>query len=105
MSMRMSELFGKDIYDGFGARRGKIYDLIINVEKGTIESVTLEPLKARTKAEAKKIITDKSIPYKKVISVKEIVLIEGKKLMKDEEPEEKSSSHSHSRRGLTSYRK
>ena len=103
MSMRMSELFGKDIYDGFGARRGKVYDLIINVEKGTIESITLEPLKARTKAEAKKIISEKSIPYKKVISVKEIVLIEGKKLMKHEDLEETHKRHH--RRGISSIRR
>ncbi|GAG48537.1 unnamed protein product, partial [marine sediment metagenome] len=37
-----------------------------------------EPLKARSKAEAKKIISEKSIPYSKVISVKDIVLISTK---------------------------
>jgi sporulation protein YlmC with PRC-barrel domain len=75
MTIRLSELFGKEIYTVDGERKGKVYDLVINLEKGRIETITTEPLKARSKAEAKKIITEKSIPYSKVISARDIILV------------------------------
>lgn len=78
MSVRLSELFGMDIYTVEAERKGKIFDLVINLEKGRIETITTEPLKARSKAEAKKIISEKSIPYSRVISAKDIVLISTK---------------------------
>lgn len=78
MAIRLSELFGMDIYTVDAERRGKVFDLVINLEKGRIETITTEPLKARSKAEAKKIISEKSIPYSRVISVKDIVLISTK---------------------------
>jgi len=78
MTVRLSELFGMDIYTIDAERKGKIFDLVINLEKGRIETVTTEPLKARSKAEAKKIISEKSIPYSKVISAKDILLISTK---------------------------
>ncbi|MEM4598127.1 MAG: PRC-barrel domain-containing protein [Candidatus Diapherotrites archaeon] len=75
MTVRLSELFGKEIYTIDGERKGKVFDLVINLEKGRIETITTEPLKANSKAEARKIITEKSIPYSKVISSKDILLI------------------------------
>jgi sporulation protein YlmC with PRC-barrel domain len=78
MTMRLSELFGMDIYTTDAERKGKVFDLVINLEKGRIETITTEPLKATSKAEAKKIISEKSIPYSKVISAKNIILISTK---------------------------
>ncbi len=78
MTIRLSELFGMDIYTLDSQRKGKVFDLVINLEKGRIETITTEPLKARSKAEAKKIISEKSIPYSRVISAKDIVLISTK---------------------------
>jgi len=78
MTLRLSELFGMDIYTTDAERKGKVFDLVINLEKGRIETITTEPLKATSKAEAKKIISEKSIPYSKVISAKNIILISTK---------------------------
>ncbi len=78
MTVRLSELFGMDIYTVDSVRKGKVFDLVINLEKGRIETITTEPLKARSKAEAKKIISEKSIPYSRVISAKDILLISSK---------------------------
>lgn len=75
MSMLLSKLFGMDIFTVGGENRGKVYDLVINLEKGRIETITTEPLKARSKQEAKKIISEKSIPYKNVKSAKDIIVI------------------------------
>jgi len=75
MTIRLSELFGMDIYTSDAERKGKVFDLVINLEKGRIETITTEALQPRSKQEAKKIISEKSIPYKRVKSVKDIVLV------------------------------
>ena len=82
MSMRISSLFGMDIYTTDGQRKGKVFDLIINLEKGKVETITTEPLKVRSKQEARKIITEKSIPYKRVISAKDILLVNSQDISK-----------------------
>ena len=75
MSLRLSKLFGMDIYDVDAGYKGKVYDIIINLEKGKLETITTEPLKVKTKSDAKKILNEKSIPYKNVKSAKDIILI------------------------------
>ena len=75
MSIRLSDLFGKDIFTVDGERKGKVFDLVINLEKGRLETITTEPLKVKSKQEARKIISEKSIPYKKVVSAKDIVVV------------------------------
>jgi len=73
--LRLSELFGRDIFTQSGEYKGKVYDIVVNLENGSMETITTAPLKVRTKQEAKKIITEKSIPYKTVIAVKDIIIV------------------------------
>lgn len=87
MSMRLSKLFGMDIYTVGAEYKGKVFDVVINLEKGRLETITTEALKARSKQEAKKIISEKSIPYKNVKSAKDILLISGVKAGSEEEEE------------------
>jgi sporulation protein YlmC with PRC-barrel domain len=75
MSLRLSKLFGMDIYDVNAGYKGKVYDLIINLEKGKIETITTEPLKVKSKSDAKKILSEKSVPYKNVRSAKDIIIV------------------------------
>jgi len=75
MTTRISKLFGMDIYQTDATYRGKVHDLIVNIEQGIIETITTQPLKVNSKLEAKKIITEHSIPYNKVISADDIILI------------------------------
>ncbi|MFA5125668.1 MAG: PRC-barrel domain-containing protein [archaeon] len=75
MSIRLSKLFGMDLYDIEAGYKGKVYDIIINLEKGKLETITTEPLKVKTKSDAKKILSEKSIPYRNVKSVKDIVIV------------------------------
>ena len=74
MTMRLSKLFGMDIYTTDAEYRGKVFDIVINLEKGKLETITTEPLKARSKQEAKKIISEKSIPYRNVRQQKTLFL-------------------------------
>ena len=78
MTTRLSKLFGMDIYTTEGEHKGKVFDIVINLEKGKLETITTEALKARSKQEAKRIISEKSIPYKNVRSAKDIVIVSGK---------------------------
>jgi len=87
MTSRLSKLFGMDIYTTDAQYKGKVYDLVINLEKGKIETITTAPLKVRTKNEAKKIIQEKSIPYKNVISAKDILLISTSRTVPPKEEE------------------
>ena len=94
-------MFGMDIYTDTGEYKGKIFDLVINLEKGRIETITTEPLKARTKQEAKKIISEKSIPYKDVSAAKDIIVVNtGGSAEPEEEEVEKKGIYTrrHSRR-------
>ena len=86
MTMRLSKLFGMDIYTTDAEYKGKIFDIVINLEKGKLETITTEALKARSKQEAKKIISEKSIPYNRVRAAKDIVLVSGKASPPMEEP-------------------
>jgi len=80
-----------DIYTGDAEYKGKVFDVIINLEKGRLETITTEALKARSKQEAKKIISEKSIPYKNVRSAKDIVIVGGKPVV--EQPEKEQQQH------------
>ncbi len=86
MTMRLSKLFGMDIYTTDAEYKGKIFDIVINLEKGKLETITTEALKARSKQEAKKIISEKSIPYRNVRAAKDIVLVSGRAVAMVEEP-------------------
>jgi sporulation protein YlmC with PRC-barrel domain len=75
MTVRLSKLFGMDIYTSDAEYKGKVFDLVVNLEKGRLETITTEPLKVRSKQEAKKIISEKSIAYKNVKAAKDIIIV------------------------------
>ena len=86
MTTRISKLFGMDIYTSDAQYRGKVFDLVINLEKGKIETITTEALKAKNKMEAKKIISEKSVPYNRVRSAKDIIIVGSSPRTEREEP-------------------
>jgi sporulation protein YlmC with PRC-barrel domain len=92
MTVRLSKLFGMDIYTDNAEYKGKVFDLVINLEKGKIETMTTEPLKVRTKQEARKIIAEKSIPYQNILSAKDILLVGTRARPKTEEVSEEAHS-------------
>jgi len=88
MSVKLSKLFGMDVYDFEAGYKGKVYDIIINLEKGRLETITTEPLKVKTKSDAKKILAEKSIPYRNVKSVKDIIIVSSREIPFTEQPKE-----------------
>lgn len=93
MTTRISKLFGMDIYQTDATYRGKVHDLIVNIEQGVIETITTQPLKVNSKLEAKKIITEHSIPYNKVISADDIILINAGNVPAKSMPKEQVEEH------------
>jgi sporulation protein YlmC with PRC-barrel domain len=77
MSYRMSRLYGMDIYSDGGKYLGRVHDLIIDLEKGEIMRITLEPLQSVTREDAKRILREKSILYKNVKSVEDVIMVSG----------------------------
>ena len=89
MTTRLSKLFGMDIYTADGVYKGKVFDLVINLEKGRIETITTEALKSvRSKQEAKKIISEKSVPYNRIKAAKDILVVGNTARQEEPEPEE-----------------
>jgi len=89
MTTRLSKLFGRDIYTADGSYKGKVFDVVINLEKGRLETITTEPLKASSKQEAKKIIQRKKHSVPECAAVKDIIVVAGKGAPAIEEQEEK----------------
>ena len=52
MTVRLSKMFGMDIYSDKAEYKGKVFDIVINLEKGRLETITTEALKARSKQNA-----------------------------------------------------
>jgi len=74
--MNISDLYGLDIYDSsHGKYVGKVNDVILNLETGKIVRLTTEPLRAVSKQQAKVVLRDKSILYKNVVTVGDVVLV------------------------------
>jgi sporulation protein YlmC with PRC-barrel domain len=97
MTLNLSKLFGMDIYTSEAEYRGKVFDVVINLEKGKLETITTAPLKPKTKQEAKKIISEKSIPYKNVKAAKDIIIV-SKKSAGQEAPAPPERTHYRYRR-------
>jgi len=76
MTMRISDLYGKDVFTDRGKYLGTVQDLIIDVEKGVILRILFEPLPLN-KERAKEVIRDKSILYKNVKSVEDVIVVSG----------------------------
>ncbi len=76
MTMRISDLYGKDVFTDRGKYLGTVQDLIIDVEQGVILRILFEPLPLN-KERAKEVIREKSILYKNVKSVEDVIVVSG----------------------------
>ena len=74
--VKLSKIYGADIYDDQGKHLGKAYDFIINVENGEIVRITTEPLTASlSKDTIEKILREKSILFRRVKSIGDIIVV------------------------------
>ena len=75
MSINVSRLYGMDIFSDGGKYLGKVYDIIVDVEKGDVVRLTLESIHAVSRDEAQRIIKEKTILYKNVRSVEDVIVV------------------------------
>jgi len=75
MVVRVSRIYGMDIYTDAGRFLGRVQDIVVDLEKGEVVRLTMEPLASITRDEAKRVLRDKSILYKSVKSVEDVVVV------------------------------
>ena len=73
--MHISELYGMDIYSENAKYVGKVNDIILNLETGKAVRLTTEPLRSVSKEKAKEVLKEKSVLYKNVSAVGDIVIL------------------------------
>jgi len=74
MTMKLSGLYGMGVYSDSGRHLGEVQDLIVDLEKGEVIRITIEPLSTISKDETGKIFKDKSVLYKNVKSVEDVIV-------------------------------
>jgi sporulation protein YlmC with PRC-barrel domain len=77
---------GMDVYTDGAKFLGKIYDVIIDLQKGEVVRLTLEPIKAASKEEAKRVFHEKTIMYKSVKAADRIIITSPSSVVEEEEP-------------------
>lgn len=96
MTVRLSQLIGLDVYTDSAQFIGKVYDIIIDLEKGDVVRLTLEPIKASSKDDAKRIFKDKTVLYKSVKAVEKIIIVSpGMSVEPEPEPEKPAFESKH----------
>ena len=88
MTLKMSQLIGMDVYTDKADYIGKVYDVIIDLQKGEAARLTLEPIRAASSEEAKRIFKEKTVMYKSVKAVEKIVIVSSMPVMDAPEAEE-----------------
>jgi len=74
MTAKLSRMYGMDIFTDSGRFLGNAQDFIIDVESGEISRILLEQL-PYSKDEAKKVLRERSILYKNVKSVEDVIVV------------------------------
>jgi sporulation protein YlmC with PRC-barrel domain len=97
MSIKISELYGMEIYTSKAKHLGKVEDIILNLQKGEIMRLTLAPLKSGllSKAKVEEILKENSIGYQDVDTVGDIVLVKPTVRVSFGAPAAEKPSHRH----------
>ncbi len=74
MSTKLSRLYGMDIFTDSGKFIGNAQDFIVDLESGEVSRILIEPLPSG-KEDAKKALREKSIMYKNVKSVEDVIVV------------------------------
>jgi sporulation protein YlmC with PRC-barrel domain len=97
MSIKISELYGMEIYTSKAKHLGKVEDIILNLQKGEIMRLTLAPLKSGllSKSKVEEILKENSIGYQDVDTVGDIVLVKPNVRVSLGAPAAEKPSHRH----------
>ncbi len=74
MATRLSRLYGMEIFTDTGKFLGNVQDFILDFETGEVLRILTEPM-PRDRDDVKKMLREKSIMYKNVKSVEDVVVV------------------------------
>ncbi len=74
MTIRLSKMYGMEIFSDGGKYVGSAQDFIIDLESGEISRFLLEPLSS-SKEKTKEVLKEKSVLYKNVKSVEDVIVV------------------------------
>lgn len=72
--MKLSEIYRMDIYSDSGQYLGEVQDIIIDLEKGEVSRLLMLPMKGM-KGDMRRTLMQKSVLYKSVKNVGDVVLV------------------------------
>lgn len=72
--MKLSEIYRMDIYSDSGQYLGEVQDIIVDLEKGEVSRLLMMPMK-NVKGDVKRTLMQKSVLYKSVKNVGDVVLV------------------------------
>ena len=75
MTIKVSKLYGMDIYSDGGKFLGRAQEILVDLEQGKIVRVVMEPLSSVSKEEAKRVLREKSVLYSSVKSVEDVIVV------------------------------
>jgi len=77
MTIKLSQIYGREIYTEDAKKIGKVEDIILDLEGRKIWQLTLDPLKSSVLSRIPpEELLKRSVPYERVKGVSDIVLIE-----------------------------
>ena len=77
MTIKLSQVYGKEIYAEDAKKIGVVADIILDLENKKVWQLTLDPLKASilTRIPPQELLK-RSVPYERVKGISDIVLVE-----------------------------
>ncbi len=74
MGIKLSKLYGMEMFTDGGKFIGTAQEFVINTEAGEVSRILLEQLPA-SKEKTKQILKEKSLMYKNVKSVEDVIVV------------------------------
>ncbi len=87
--MKISEIYRMDIYSDSGEYLGEVQDVILDLEKGEVSRLLMMPMKGM-RGDVKKMLMQKSVLYKSVKNVGDVVLVSAPSRVQETSKEEVS---------------
>ncbi|MDE1871387.1 MAG: PRC-barrel domain-containing protein [Candidatus Micrarchaeota archaeon] len=73
--MRISEIYSMDVYADNGQYLGEVQDAIVDLERGEVSRLLMEQWRNIDKAEMRKSLQNKSVLFKNVRNIGDVVLV------------------------------
>lgn len=75
---KLSELLGKNVYSDKGVKLGKVYDVIFDLQQGTVSRICLSSFEFKNKEDFAKQIKQKTIAFENILSISDSILVNSK---------------------------